>query len=116
MALVKEPTTVLSLRVPLEVWELWKTLPDEKKEMAKRLFLVLLVGVTRADELDLGTTKEIVLKADESLLNVIKRAFGAEEDKCKKVVEEYLKKVEEVKGAGHYPDCAFVLRKILERC
>ena len=92
MATEKAQATI-GLKVPLEVWEVWLSLPKEKKNFLKAVFTVLLVGATKA-ELE-GCSGEIVLKADQELLGVLREALGLsdKEEKCKEVVKLFYERL-----------------------
>ena len=114
MALAKESTATIGIRVPLEIWMMWKKLPEEKKALAKNLFLVLLFGVTKAEELDLGETREVVLKADPEFLQLVKELFG--NDDCKRAVARFYEKLKANEiGIDKY-NAAHIVRVWLKPC
>jgi len=89
---MKRVTTTISIRVPVEVWEVWATLPEEKKELLRALFVVLVAGATKANIN--CSSGELVLRADEKLLRTLERVLGvSEEDECKEAVREFYKKL-----------------------
>ena len=95
MAVKQELQATIGFKVPIKFWELWRQLPEEKKAFAKKLFMVIVFGVANFDERELGEVKEIILKADDALLGVMREVFQIKRDgdECREAVQKFLEKL-----------------------